>query len=63
MNEDSKRKDDHLESQHEKQWIEQLENEPDYEELLRSETECHKKKLYANFQNAAVNISQLYKGN
>ncbi|KAG1651354.1 UPF0472 protein C16orf72 [Nymphon striatum] len=41
--------------------FEKLINEPDHEELLRSESEILLRRLYANFQIAAVNTSQLYK--
>lgn len=49
-------------SNYERQCVEQLETQPDFEEQLAEEKEQAVQRLWNAFQNAAMACAQLYKG-
>lgn len=62
MSDESKRKEDHLASSWEQQCIDEVESGTDLEQQAALERGIEDQKMWTLFQNAATNISQLYKG-
>lgn len=47
----------------EQQCAESIEEQPDYEQLLITDTDNSHRKIWSAFQDSATSIAQLYRGN